>query len=205
MVLSEAQVTRIVGEFETVPGLCATTISLPMHGSTSSRSWDWPADSVVSLYPVYDARQLTSVGPNYVGNLLCYPSLYLSVQEIAAMELDALSSLIREGTFDLVVKGDDVLEEIQEVAHFTQQAAKGRYLLMPLYDSMFGSGLLFNNLMSMPCKQFDFGSGGPSHIDMPLSDPIRFVQIYPSAALAGLCGHEGQLASGRVGAVRRGL
>ncbi len=137
--LSEAQVTRIVGESD-----CA---GFMRYDYIIAHAWKHivafmglAADSVVSLYPVYDARQLTSVGPNYVGNLLCYPSLYLSVQEIAAMELDALSSLIREGTFDLVVKGDDVLEEIQEVAHFTQQAAKGRYLLMPLYDSMFQPG-----------------------------------------------------------------
>lgn len=182
-VLNEASVARIVGGFDCV-GFMRYDYIIADAWKYISAGLALDADDTVSLYPVYDARQLTTVGPNYVGNLLCYPSIHLSTSDIATIKLDMLSSLIREGAFDLVVKGDELLEEIQEIACFAQRSAKGRYLLKPLYDSMCGAGLLFNNLMAMPYKEFDFG-GGPSHIDLPLSDPIRFVQIYPSVANPG--------------------
>lgn len=177
-ILNEGFLNGIVGDFDCV-GFMRYDYIVAHAWKHIVASMVLDVDSHVSLYPVYDARQLTSMGPNYVGNLLCYPSIQLTSSGIAGMALDELSDLIREGAFDLVVKGDDLLAELQDVATFTQRNARGRYLLAPLYESLNGNGLLFNNLMAIPYQRFDFGMGGPSHIDVPLSDPIRFVQLLP--------------------------
>jgi len=143
-------------------------------------------DEELALYPVYDARLLMDVSPARVGNLLCYPTVRTTAGALREMSLQAVGALVREAAGERVLGCESLQDELQAVCAMVDGADKGRYLLTPLYESFFGKGVLFNNLINMPCQRFDLGAGAPVHVDAPLHDPMRFVQFFPCLSGAGV-------------------
>lgn len=143
------------------------------------------ADDAVTLYPVYDARQLMDVSRARLGNLLCYPTVKAKAEQLGGMSVQAVGSLIRQAANQRVLDCESLQAELQAICAVAEQGEQGRYLLTPLYESFFGKGVLFNNLTGMPYQRFDLGAGVPVHVDAPLHDPMRFVQFFPCLSRPG--------------------
>ncbi|MFR0672867.1 acyltransferase [Enterobacterales bacterium AW_CKDN230030176-1A_HGKHYDSX7] len=138
-----------------------------------------------ALYPVYDARQLMDMSPAQVGNLLCYPTVALRAGQVREAGLAELASYIRDAATARVLDSDTLQEELQAICAQVESGGQGRYLLQPLYESLYGHSVLFNNLTGMPWQRFDLGQGAPVHVDAPMHDPLRFVQFFPCLSRPG--------------------
>ncbi|MDF2488525.1 MAG: hypothetical protein K0S77_1147 [Pseudomonas sp.] len=138
-----------------------------------------------ALYPVYDARQLMDMSPAQVGNLLCYPTVALRAGQVREAGLAELASHIRDAATARVLDSDTLQEELQAICAQVESGGQGRYLLQPLYESLYGHSVLFNNLTGMPWQRFDLGQGAPVHVDAPMHDPLRFVQFFPCLSRPG--------------------
>ncbi|MFK3907025.1 hypothetical protein ACI2KD_03035 [Pseudomonas monteilii] len=143
------------------------------------------ADARAALYPVYDARQLMDMSPAQIGNLLCYPTVALSAGQVRGASLAELASHIREAATARVLDSDTLHAQLQAICAQVETGEQGRYLLQPLYESLYGHSVLFNNLTGMPWQRFDLGQGAPVHIDAPMHDPLRFVQFFPCLSRPG--------------------
>ncbi|MDR6715176.1 hypothetical protein J2W83_004816 [Pseudomonas hunanensis] len=140
---------------------------------------DADAQGDVTLYPVYDARQLIEISSSRVGNLLCYPTVRAQAQQVMNMPLPELAALVRQAAGQRVLECEALQGELEAICAVVEEGEKGRYLLRPLYESLYGRGVLFNNLTGMPWQRFDLGHGAPIHVDAPMHDPMRFVQFFP--------------------------
>ncbi|MBA1189471.1 hypothetical protein G7Z99_10480 [Pseudomonas entomophila] len=138
-----------------------------------------------ALYPVYDARQLMDMSPARMGNLLCYPTVALSAGQVCEAGLAELANHVREAATLRVLDSDTLQDELQAICAQVEAGEPGRYLLRPLYESLYGHAVLFNNLTGMPWQRFDLGQGAPVHVDAPMHDPLRFVQFFPCLSHPG--------------------
>jgi hypothetical protein len=134
---------------------------------------------ISSLYVVYDIRQFTSI-EKPLGNHLYYPRTELSSDEFNSMTPIDIAKKIRSSVFSMIEDSENIEKEFAWLDENINRKNYKNYAIRPVYESIYESSIMCNNLMHISYELFDFGQGTPVLFETPNEEYMRFISILPN-------------------------